>query len=107
MRKVVTGCPISSGINGQGCREIRLCTSETRAKCISKGYCSKGIGFDSHFLISDCAKILGVPPEILRSMNENLYHTSGFLDEIREVVKQSFVKNFEKCSYRKLAIMDI
>ena len=79
MRKVVTGCPISSGINGQGCREIRLCTSETRAKCISKGYCSKGIGFDSHFLISDC------PPEILRSMNENLYHTSGFLDEIREV----------------------
>ena len=106
MRKVVTGwtdedCPISSGINGQGCREIRLCTSETRAKCISKGYCSKGIGFDSHFLISDC------PPEILRSMNENLYHTSGFLDEIREVVKQSFVKNFEKCSYRKLAIMDI
>ena len=79
MRKVVTGCPISSGINGQGCREIRLCTSETRAKCISKGYCSKGIGFDSHFLISDCA------PEILRSMNENLYHTSGFLDEIREV----------------------
>ena len=92
MRKVVTGCPISSGINGQGCREIRLCT------CISKGYCSKGIGFDSHFLISDC------PPEILRSMNENLYlyHTSGFLDEIREVVK-----NFEKCSYRKLAIMDI
>ena len=76
MRKVVTGCPISSGINGQGCREIR-----SRAKCISKGYCSKGIGFDSHFLISDC------PPEILRSMNENLYlyHTSGFLDEIREV----------------------
>ena len=102
MRKVVTGWTESSGINGQGCREIR-----SRAKCISKGYCSKGIGFDSHFLISDCAKILGVPPEILRSMNENLYHTSGFLDEIREVVKQSFVKNFEKCSYRKLAIMDI
>jgi len=75
MRKVVTGWTESSGINGQGCREIRLCT------CISKGYCSKGIGFDSHFLISDCA------PEILRSMNENLYlyHTSGFLDEIREV----------------------